>query len=126
MSSRACTPGRGSSQHLRILVSGDSLMFTRSNAKKKAYTSMKDEFEAALKGVVGPCVLDYCPLFGGTAKRIAEDINKQPACKILLVGMGCNDLVTSTGSVVSSYPPKLDDDLRCLASAMRSKARLHL
>merc|ERR1712194_187324 len=40
--------------------------------------------------------------------------------------MGCNDLVTNIGTVVNAYPPKLDDNLRFLASTMQSKAQVHL
>jgi hypothetical protein len=110
--------------YLEFGIRGDSLMNTRAETKKKSYKTFKGEFETEFWNSFGACSLDYKLSPGLMVRDVTDFIKVGPSFDILCVGIGINDLLllNENNIVVGSYPRSLDDDLRDLAVAIRSKS----
>jgi len=99
-------------------------MNTRAESRKKSYKTFKGEFETEFWNTFGACSLDYKLSPGLMVRDVTEFIKGGPAFDILCVGIGINDLLHlhANNKPVDQYPHSLDNDLRALAVAIRSKA----
>jgi len=106
-------------------IRGDSLLQTRhDSAKLKKYRNFKPDFETAFWNVFGNCTLDHDISAGEKVREVAVKIANGPAFDILCVGIGIQDLMDPNewNKILPFYPPSLDQELECLAAAIKSKA----